>query len=133
MKKATLALTVALLGPACGGTTPEPRNPDMTPGEAAASTVVLVVRNNLIPVSTVRVSVHRLGSGQQTVLGNVQANETATFAIEARDVVGGFWIRAEGLPGAVLLSREINETGGWRHTWNMGANIVLSERSPGTF
>jgi len=128
VKKLTLTLMVAL-ATACGGTTPEPRNADMTLAEAAASTVVVVVRNNWIPASTVQIFAEQLGS-RPRLLGTVQANETSTFTVAARDVARGFMIRAERRAGEVLQSRRINETGGWMHTWNMAANIVLSEQLP---
>lgn len=130
MKKTTLIL-VATLVSACGGTTPEPRNPDMTLGEAAASTVVIVVRNNLIPVETVPVLVQQLGSPPR-LLGTLQANSTGTYTVTSRDVARGFTIRVERRTG-VLQSRRINETSGWKHTWNVATNIILSERLPGTF
>jgi hypothetical protein len=124
-------LLALLLVTACGGSRSGPQNPEMTVGEAGASTVVIVVRNNLIPVETVPVFVQQLG-GRPRLLGTLRANSTGTYTVASRDVVRGFTIRVERRTG-VLQSRRINETAGWKHTWNVGSNIVLSERLPGTF
>lgn len=129
MKKSTLVLAAALLGAGCGGSTPEPRNPDMTLGEAAAESVVIVVRNNWIPVVTVQVFAEGVGS-RRRLLGTVQANAEQTFVISARDVSTGFTLVAERRPGEVLSSRLIRETAGWQHRWNMATNIIRSERMP---
>lgn len=129
MKRSTFVLAVALLGAACGGTTPEPRNPDMTLGEAAAESVVIVVRNNWIPVVTVQVYAQALGS-RRRLLGTVQANTEQTFVVPARDVASGFTLVAERRPGEEIESRRINETAGWKHSWNMATNIIRSEQMP---
>ena len=130
MRKATTMLTLAsaMLVTACGGSTPEPRNPNMTLGEAAASNVVVVFRNNWIPVTTVNAFVQPLGS-RRRLLGTVQANATETFVVPARDVASGFTLVAVGAAGEIESLR-INETGGWMHTWNLAANIVASEEMP---
>ncbi len=131
MKKSilTLALVGALAGTACGGGTPEPRNPDMTLGEAAAESVVIVVRNNWIPVVTVQVYAKPL-AGRQRLLGTVQANSEQTFVIPARDVASGFTLLAERGPGETLESDRINETAGWKISWNMATNIIRREQMP---
>jgi hypothetical protein len=129
MSKSTLVLAAALLGAGCGGTTPEPRNPDMTLGEAAAESVVVVVRNNWIPVVTVQVFSQAVG-GRRRLLGTVQANAEQTFVFSARDVPTGFTLVAQRRPGEEVTSRLIRETAGWQHRWNMATNIIRSERMP---
>lgn len=131
MKKSILALAVAstLAVAGCGGSTPEPQNPNMTLGEAAAESVVIVVRNNWIPVVTVQVYAKPL-AGRQRLLGTVQANTEETFVIAARDVASGFTLVAERGPGESLESDRINETAGWKISWNMATNIIRRERMP---
>ncbi len=130
MKKATtlLAIASAILATSCGGSNPEPQNPNMTLGEAAASNVVVVFRNNWIPVTTVNAFVQSLGS-RRRLLGTVQANATETYIVPARDVASGFTLVAVSADGEIE-SRRINETGGWMHTWNMATNIIISEQMP---
>lgn len=132
MKKSIqlLALAGAIFASGCGGSSggaAEPRNPEMTLGEAAASNVVIVVHNNWIPASTVQAFVQPLGS-RRRLLGTVQANAEETFIVPARDVASGFQIVAERRAGETLESPRINETGGWKHTWNMATNIVKREQ-----
>jgi hypothetical protein len=124
MKKPTtlLAIASAILVTACGGSNPEPQNPNMN--------VVIVIRNNWIPVATVNAFVQPLGS-RRRLLGTVQANATETFIVPARDVASGFTLVAvAGGNRGELESRRINETGGWMHTWNLAANIVTREQMP---
>ncbi len=131
MRKATyiLAIASAILVTACGGATPEPQNPSMTLGDAAASSVVIEIRNNWIPATTVTAFVEPLGS-RRRLLGTVQSNATETFVVAARDVSAGFRLIAQRRAGEELESVRINETAGWKHSWNLATNIVRREQMP---
>jgi hypothetical protein len=135
MKKATLmlALACAVAGSACGsgggsaGGGAAAANPNMTLEEAAASTLVIEIRNNIIPDVTVNVF-YKPAAGRQRLLGVLQANSTGTYTVPGREVAGGYSLVAEGGPREALQSRLISEGAGYKVSWNMATNIIRVER-----
>ncbi|MDX1393126.1 MAG: hypothetical protein R3195_02000 [Gemmatimonadota bacterium] len=132
MKKTYFTLTAAavFLAAGCGGgggTSGQVQNPEMTLAEAAENVLIVEIRNNLIPVTTVTAYVQQLG-GRPRILGTVQANQTETYTVPGREVASGYTLIAEGEGREAIRSRRINEGAGYKTSWNLATNIITTER-----
>ena len=124
-----LAAGAVFLAAGCGGgggTSEAARNPDMTLAEAAQNVLVVEIRNNLIPVTTVTAYIQELG-GRPRQLGTIQANTTETYTVPGRDVASGYTLVAESSGRQAVRSRRINEGAGYKASWNLATNIVTTE------
>lgn len=129
MKKSicSLALAGAMLGAGCGGGAQSASSTERALAEAAENTLVVEIRNNWIPATTVTAFVKPF-AGRRRLLGTVLSNETQTFTVPGRDVAGGYTLIAERRAGVEIESRRINEGGGYKTFWNLATNIVRTER-----
>lgn len=90
-------------------------------------TMRIQIRNNLLPVGSVIVSVVSL-TRPEVVLGAVLSNEAREYLIDTRLFPGGFQLIATGSQAGTQVSRKIDVAGQSRVKWNLATGLVKVER-----
>ncbi|MGH7540972.1 MAG: hypothetical protein ACRELC_08240 [Gemmatimonadota bacterium] len=99
---------------------------DLRPSDTS---VVVRVRNNLVPQSSAIVSVVA-GTRPERVLGTVPSDATREWLVETRLIAGSFVILAETADRHRLVSRPIDVLAQAVITWELNQDIVRVERAP---
>lgn len=111
-------------GCASGRGAPSTPGAELVPGEAS---VVVRVRNNLVPRRSVVISV-LAGTRPERVLGTLPSDDTAAWLVETRLFPGSFVILAQIDGRRRLVSRPIDQMGRAIVTWDLNQDIVRVER-----
>ncbi|MFQ5690181.1 MAG: hypothetical protein ACE5HQ_07905 [Gemmatimonadota bacterium] len=103
--------------------------PVATIDEVAPSdrTVVVRIRNNLVPHQSVIVSVLS-PTRPERVLGSILSDEVGVYEIDTAAFPGSYRLMARKSDGRVLLARPLSIVGWARIDWNMNPNILTVDR-----